>query len=114
MILEKLKEAIEIEFPNCKIELFYIDENMEKYQNKLETEYWMMLSIMRDLCKLGDIELYIRLHGYKNWLVIRIGIINFLPVLDIEKMKRKWQQYNDRLLISFSKTDYSIFIKLCC
>lgn len=60
--------------PECKIELFYDINNMKKYYKrfrKIKKQFFEMLSIFYKYnCYM---HIFIRLHGYKSWVIIRVS-----------------------------------------
>lgn len=101
------------EFNDCGIEFYYDWTNMETYQVKLGENYELIKIVLEELVGKGRSgQIYFRLHGYKEWLIIRlIGEWDLLES-KAEIIRQKCLKFNSEILVKIScKTRY-FFISL--
>lgn len=112
-MLSDTYETLTIEFTDCEVELFYDQVNLEKYRKKYEQNYEMIRKILEKLCKNGFKErIYIRLHGYKEWLIIRLMGEWNLSEWEIVQIKKKCLEFNPEILFTFSCKNHSFYINI--
>ena len=101
------------EFYDRGIELYYDRVNMESYQVKLGENYELIKTVLEELDgKERRGQIYFRLHGYKEWLIIRlIGEWDLLES-KAEIIKQKCLKFNPEMLVKISCKTCGFFISL--
>lgn len=98
-------------YPQCKIKLITSETNLMEYEKDLDSSYRMLNTIFKEISKYNDtINAYLlRIHGYKNWIVIRIAGNFMLP----EKSHVIIKEANKlNALINIEPEDNNVVIKL--
>ncbi len=91
------------EFYDYGIEIYYDRANMETYQVKLRENYELIKTVLEELDGKGRSgQIYFRLHGYKEWLIIRL--IGEWELLEskAEIIKQKCLKFNPEILVKIS------------
>lgn len=72
--IQNLKQKLEKDFPGCLIQIFYDKLNVENNTFSLNNILRQFMDIVTILCLYKpDIDLYVRIHIYKQWTVFRIA-----------------------------------------
>ena len=72
---DHMGSMLETEFPDHKIHFLYDIANMKAYQDKYKQSAQIIRTLLMELLKSNNSDkIYVRLHGYKSWLVIRIAL----------------------------------------
>lgn len=101
------------EFSDCAIEFYYDQINMESYQEKLEENYQLIKIVLEELgVKERKGRIYFRLHGYKEWLIIRL--IGEWDLLESKAriIHKKCLKFNPEMLVKMSSKAHSFSICL--
>lgn len=71
--MQNYMDMIIEELSDYEIELFYDRTNMELYGKKVNQNYELITNLIKELYgEKARERIYIRMHGYKNWIIIRI------------------------------------------
>lgn len=110
---DHLGGILEDEFPDRKIYFLYDTANMKSYKDKYQQSAQIIRILLRELLKSNNSsKIYVRIHGYKSWLVIRI-VLEEKPVEQVaDKMREKCKEFNPEILFDVSKNSCGFVIKI--
>ena len=78
--ISELIEFLEYDYPQLKVKWIYRDLNLIVYEKYLSNSYRILDIILNEISKYNyRPDAYLRIHGYKNWIVIRIEGSFILP-----------------------------------
>lgn len=110
---EHLGSMLEAEFPDRKIHFLYDTANMKAYQDKYKQSAQIIRTLLMELLKSNNSDkIYVRLHGYKSWLVIRIALGEKPEGQVTDKIREKCKEYNPEMLFDVSKSSCDFVIKI--
>lgn len=108
--ISEFTEYLENDYPRLNFYLLYSEQNIRKYERNLTNTYNIIEKIFNELCKYNNkADIYLRLHGYKGWIVVRIQGRFLFPEKNIGILKTL-NTYNTSL--SVSHEDNSVIIKM--
>lgn len=103
------------ELSDYQIDLFYDQANMGLYRKKVKQNYELIINLVKELyIKDAKKRIYIRMHGYKSWIVIRIMGEWSLSEVKIVEIQKSCLEINKETLITVSKDDNSFSIIVAC
>lgn len=107
--IQRVEKKIRKICPVCNIEWFYDQNNLQKAGNQLFEDY--IANLLKCLCA-HDPNLYIRIHWYKSWCVLRIAMRNCLPKKVIVQLKRELLNNDSVHLFDITYQNRKIIIKM--
>jgi len=108
--ISEFTEYLENDYPRLNFYLLYSERNIRKYEKSLNSTYKVLGIIFTELCECNvKADIYLRLHGYKNWIVVRIQGIFLFPEKNTRILKEA-NKYNASFIISHE--DNSVIIKM--
>lgn len=88
--LVELRGKLYKQYPKCQLEVYYDWENLVRYDAKIKRNKKKLFSLLSSLCRYkSGIRIYLRIHGYKGWLVVRVSVNTELPCRLEKRLKRK-------------------------
>lgn len=110
---DHMGSMLETEFPDHKIHFLYDTANMKAYQDKYKQSAQIIKTLLMELLKSNNSDkIYVRLHGYKSWLVIRIALEEKPEEQMADKMWEKCKEFNPEILFDVSKNSCGFVIKI--
>ena len=104
---------LENEFPDHKIHFLYDAANMKAYQDKYKQSAQIIRALLMELLDSNNSDkIYVRLHGYKSWLVIRIALEEKLEEQVADKIREKCKEFNPEIMFDVSKNSCGFVIKI--
>lgn len=68
-----MKETLSHKYPDIKITLIYDEINLKSFENQLISSCSALNTILKELLRFNsNINLFLRIHGYRNWLVMKL------------------------------------------
>lgn len=108
-----MRSMLEADFPDCKIHFLYDAANMKAYQDKYKQSAQIVKTLLMELIKSNNSgKIYVRLHGYKSWLVIRIALDEKPEEQVADKIRKKCKRYNSEIMFDVSKNGCGFVIKI--
>lgn len=113
--MQNYMDMIIEELSDYEIELFYDRTNMELYGKKVNQNYELITNLIKELYgEKARERMYIRMHGYKNWIIIRIVGEWNLSEVKIADIQKKCLEINKETIITFSRNDKNFSIIVTC
>lgn len=101
------------EFPDHKIHFLYDTANMKAYQDKYKQSAQIIRTLLMELLKNNNSDnIYVRLHGYKSWLVMRVALEEKPEEQVVDKIREKCKEFNPQILFDVSKSSCGFVIKI--
>lgn len=108
-----LDVILDDEFPDRKIYFLYDTANMKAYKDKYQQSVQIIRLLLRELLEsTNSSKIYVRLHGYKSWLVIRIVLDEKSEGQVADKIREKCKEFNPEILFDVSKNSCGFVIKI--
>lgn len=108
-----LDVILDDEFPDRKIYFLYDTANMKAYLDKYKQSAQIIRILLMELLKSNNSDkIYVRLHGYKSWLVIRIALEKKPEEQMADKIREKCKKFNPEILFDVSKNSCGFVIKI--
>ena len=110
---DHMGSMLETEFPNHNIHFLYDTANMKAYLDKYKQSAQIIRILLMELLKSNNSDkIYVRLHGYKSWLVIRIALEKKPEEQMADKIREKCKEFNPAILFDVSENSCGFVIKI--
>lgn len=110
---DHMGSMLDADFFDHKIHFLYDIANMKAYQGKYKQSAQIIRTLLMELLKSNNSDkIYIRLHGYKSWLVIRIALDEKPEEQVADKIREKCKELNPEILFDVSKNSCGFVIKI--
>lgn len=104
---------LEDEFPDRKIYFLYDTANMIDYKDKYRQSAQLIRMLLREILRSNNSsKIYVRLHGYKSWLVIRITLDEKPNGQVADVIQERCKELNSEMLFDASKNSHGLVIKV--
>jgi len=108
--ISELISFLESDYPQLEVEWIYSESNLIEYGKDLISSCGMLEAIFNEISKFnGHTNIYLRIHGYKSWIVIRIEG-NFMFPEKSPVIIKEADKVN--ALLNIESEDNSVVIKL--